>query len=330
MAKYKVVVTDYNFPDLDIERQILNEAGAEVITLSSRTEDELIETARDANGIIDQFFPISSKIADELRQCKVIAVYGVGTNQIDLEAVSRRGILVANVPDYCTDEVSTHAIALLLSWSRRIPWLNAETKNGKWSACTEKIYRLAGQTVGLAGFGRIARLAGSKLKGLGVRILAYDPYVPSEIMSSLEVDKVELDELLTRADYVLCHLPLTAETQHLFSEAQFRMMKRSAVFINTARGGVVDENALYRALTLDWIAGAALDVLEEEPPSASHPLVGLNNVIITPHAGWYSEEANAELRRRVAESVLAVLKGRIPGSIVNVEQLKRYSKMFSD
>lgn len=320
--RFKVVITDYNFPNVEVERSILEAAGAELVACNCKNKEEVIQIAADADGIIDQFFPLSGEIIRKLDKCKVIAVYGVGTNQIDLKAASEKGIYVANVPDYCTDEVASHAVALILNCARRVSSQNNLVREGVWAPERTKLYRFAGKTVGIAGLGAIGRSVARKLGGFDLNLLGYDPYVSAGTMSSAGVRKVELEELLERSDFVTVHLPLTPETAGMFSRDAFRRMKPSAYFVNPARGALVDEQALYAALTEGWIAGAALDVLAVEPPDIKYPLLALDNVIVTPHMGWYSEEANNQLHERVAQAVIDVLQGREPASVANRHMLK--------
>jgi D-3-phosphoglycerate dehydrogenase / 2-oxoglutarate reductase len=320
--KFKVVLTDYNFPTLEIEQTILEGEGAELTAYHTQNDEELIRVAADADGLIDQFYPIGRKVIESLRTCKVIAVYGVGTNQIDLKAASEKGIKVVNIPDYCTDEVAGHAVSLLLGCARQVTNYDRLVKKGNWAYMGIKLYRLAGKTVGIVGLGSIGRSVAKKLSGFDLTLLGFDPYISEEVMASSGVKKVELDELLRSSDFVTLHIPLIAETTGLFSKERFRLMKPSAYFVNTSRGGLVDEPALNLALNDGWIAGAALDVLATEPPVHGHELLGHEKVVMTPHIAWYSEEAYRELRVKVAQSVGAVLNGREPISIVNRHLLK--------
>jgi D-3-phosphoglycerate dehydrogenase len=234
---------------------------------------------------------------------------------VDLAAATQRGVMVANVPDYCIEEVSDHAIAMLLSLWRGVTTYDRAIRNGTWSTTERQpMPRLAGKVLGVIGVGRIGAQAARKAAGVGMRVIGYDPY-----LSSLPagIQKVTLDELLQQADAVSLHMPLTAESRHLINEAALRKMKPSALLVNTARGGIVDTAALIRALREGWIAGAALDVLEQEPVPRDSPLLSLPNVIVNPHASWYSDESVPELKRKTAEIAVAVLRGQRPASVVN-------------
>jgi len=320
MARYKVVVSDYDYADLGIEREILREIGAELVPSQCRTEEEVLEVARDADAILSQYAPISRRVIESLSKCKVIGRYGIGVDTIDVEAATERGIAVVNVPSYCEDEVSDHTLALILACTRKIVQFTADVKGGKWDWKRGRpIFRLRGQTLGLVAFGKIPKLVAKKARALGLNVIAYDPYVPEEEFARFGVKKVGFDELLQEADIISVHTPLTEETRHMFSTREFRAMKRSAYIINTSRGPVIDEKALCDALTSGEIAGAGLDVLEEEPPKGDNPLLRLDNVVLTPHVAWYSEDSQEELRTKLAQDIARVLTGKIPEGFVNPE-----------
>ena len=320
--KFKVVVTDYEFASLDCEQEILNKVGAQLIPAQCKTEDDLIAVARDADGLLNLYFgPINRKVIESLRKCKVISRYGIGIDTIDIQAATDHGIIVTNVPSYCIDEISDHAIALILCCNRKITLLNNAVKNGQWDFKTFKpVYRLRDKILGLIGFGKIGKSVTKKARVFGFNILFYDPYVPEEISRKYSVRSASLEELLKESDFVSVHTLLNEETHHLLSEKQFKMMKNTAFLINTARGGIVDTEALYKALREGWIAGAALDLIEGVPPLTSQNLlIKLENVIVTPHAAWYSEESIIELQISAAQEVARVLKGEWPLSVVNPE-----------
>ncbi|HWO97366.1 MAG TPA: C-terminal binding protein [Bacillus sp. (in: firmicutes)] len=309
---FKVLLTDYEFEHLQYEEEVFQESGLEIefIKAQCRTEEEVIEAAKYADAMLNQYAPISRRVIESLENIKVISRYGVGVNTIDLDAAKEKEIIVANVPDYGMEEVSNHALALLLSSARKVTLLNNEVKNGNWDfkACVP-IHRFNNQTVGVLGFGRIPRRFIEKVKMLGVKTAAYDPFVSAEEMAALGVQKMELDEIIREADYLSVHVPLIKETFHLLNEERFSQMKKNAVIINTARGPIIDEKALAAALENGTIAGAALDVTEEEPISKNSPLLKMDNVIITPHSAWYSEEAMIELRQKAAKNIVHVLAG---------------------
>ncbi|MGM0779484.1 MAG: C-terminal binding protein [Bacillota bacterium] len=309
---FKVLLTDYEFENLKYEEDVFKESGLDIefVKAQCKTEDEVAEQAKHADAILNQYAPISRRVIESLENAKVISRYGVGVNTIDLDAANEKGITVANVPDYGMEEVSNHTLALLLSWARKVTLLNNEVKKGNWDfkACVP-IHRFNNQTVGVLGFGRIPRRFIEKVKPLGFKLAAYDPFVSAEDMASAGVQKMELDEIISEADYLSVHVPLIKDTFHLLNADRFSQMKKNAVIINTARGPIIDEKALIEALENGIIAGAALDVAEEEPISIDSPLLHMDNVIITPHSAWYSEEAMVELRQKAAKNIVQVLKG---------------------
>ena len=311
----KIVITDCDHPSIEIEKEILSEIDPEFVLAYCNTEDEVIEAAKDAGGIINQYAPITRRVIESLKRCKVIARYGVGVDNIDVEAATEHKIIVANVPDYCVDEVSTHAMALILACARGITLLDNKISEKRWDFTLAKpLFRTKGKTLGLFGLGRIARAVAQKASGFGFKIIAYDPYV-SKVDDGIEL--VEFSKLLSNSDFISIHSPLTDETRHLFGENKLRAMKKTAYLINTSRGPIIDERNLYVALKERWIAGAALDVMEKEPPDWENLLPKLNNLIITPHVSFYSEESYVELKTKTAKAVLSVLKGGLPRAMVN-------------
>jgi D-3-phosphoglycerate dehydrogenase len=319
-GKPRIVITDCDHPTVEIERAILSEIDPELILAYCNIEDEVIEVAKDADGIINQYAPITRRVIESLKRCKVIARYGVGVDNIDVEAATEHKIIVANVPDYCIDEVSTHALALILACARGITLLNSKIREKKWDFTLAKpLFRTQGKTLGLFGLGKIARAVAQKASGFGFRIIAYDPYV-SKVDGGIKL--VEFSQLLSDSDFVSLHVPLTAETRHSFGENELKKMKKTAYLINTSRGPIVDEKALYQALKEKWIAGAALDVMEKEPPDWNSSLLQLDNLIITPHISFYSEESYVELKTKVAQAVLSVLKGELPRAMANPQVVK--------
>ncbi|MDQ0247538.1 D-3-phosphoglycerate dehydrogenase [Bacillus fengqiuensis] len=309
---FKVLLTDYEFEHLQYEESVFEQSGLEIefIKAQCRTEDEVMEAAKDVDAILNQYAPISRRVIESLENVKIISRYGVGVNTIDLDAAKEKGIIVANVPDYGMEEVSNHALALLLSWARKVTLLNNEVKNGNWDfkACVP-IHRFNNQTVGVLGFGRIPRRFVEKVKPLGFKTAAYDPFVSAEDMAAVGVQKMELDEIIRESDFLSVHVPLIDDTFHLINEERLNQMKKNAVIINTARGPIIDEKALAEALENKIIAGAALDVTENEPINTDSPLLKMDNVIITPHSAWYSEEAMIELRQKAAKNIIQVLSG---------------------
>lgn len=311
----KVVITDCDHPSVEIERKVFSKIDPEFILAYCNTGDEVIKAAQDADGIINQYAPITRRVIESLKGCKVIARYGVGVDNIDIEAATEYGIIIANVPDYCIDEVSTHSMALILACARGITLLDGKISEKIWDFTLAKpLFRTKGKTLGLFGMGKIARALAQKASGFGFKIIAYDPYV-SKVDDGIEL--VGFSKLLSDSDFISIHSPLTDKTRHSFGENELKAMKKSAYLINTARGPIIDERNLYVALKERWIAGAALDVMEKEPPDWENLLPKLDNLIITPHISFYSEESYVELKTKTAKAVLSVLKGGFPRAMVN-------------
>jgi D-3-phosphoglycerate dehydrogenase len=272
--------------------------------------------------VLNCYVPIPSDVTRAMRGCRIIARYGIGLDTIDIDAATETGILVSNVPDYCIDEVSDHALALILALGRGVARLDRAVRDGSWSPMdAAPLHRLRGRTLGLVGFGRIARALAEKASVLGLRVVAHDPFVPDEAVAAAGVEPVDRATLLASADIVSLHVPLTDDTFHLIGETELASMRDSAVLVNTSRGGLVDLAALRSALGAGRLGGAALDVLEVEPPAPDDPLLARDDVIVTPHAGFYSEESVAELQRKATEQVIAALAGRLPPYAVNAEAL---------
>jgi D-3-phosphoglycerate dehydrogenase / 2-oxoglutarate reductase len=319
-----VVITDYDFGDADIERAIIESAGLRLVAAECKTEDDVIARAREADAIIAQYATVGARAIAALTRCEVIARYGTGTDIVDVDAATRHGILVTNVPnDWCENEVADHAMALLLAAARKICRYDQATRSGTWQWQTgEPIHRISGRTVGLLSFGAIAQAIGRRAAGFGLRVIASDPYLPAADIAARGATPVSFEELLEQSDYLVIQAPLTKETHHLIGEPELRQMKPTAILINTARGPIVSDEALYRALSDNWIAAAGLDDVEEEPAklrdwTPDNPLFGLDNVIITPHAAYYSDEAITTVREFAAGEVVRVLTGQAPLSPVN-------------
>jgi D-3-phosphoglycerate dehydrogenase len=324
MALYRVYISDFDYPDNEVEKSVLEPIGAEVIGLQCKTGEGLSEQAADADVILQQYAKIPRSTIERLTRCKAICRYGTGVDIVDVEAAYEHGMVVTNVPDYALDEVADHSIALALMLLRRIPWYAAASRAGKWhwSESRGPLRRLRDSTWGLIGFGRIAQNIARKVQAFHFRIVSYDPYVSQGFMASFGVEKVSLENLLARSDVVDVMCPHTPETEHLVNEVTLRAMKRTAVLINCARGMIVDNRALYRALSEGWIASAGLDDTEEEPAKldswnpADNPLFSLENCIITPHVAYVSEGSLLECRRIAAENARAVLLGKTPPDLV--------------
>jgi D-3-phosphoglycerate dehydrogenase / 2-oxoglutarate reductase len=322
MAQSLVAVSDSVFPNLDLARGVVSRVGAELRMAAHPTPEGIVEVARDADGLMVTYAKITAEMIGQMKRCRIISRFGIGVDNVDIEAATASGIVVTKVPDYCIDEVSDHAMALLLSLVRKIPFSSARAHAGKWEMpAVVPIHRLRGTILGLVGFGRIPQLVAPKAKSFGLRVVTFDPYIPQTVMDQAGVERVEFDPLVRMSDYISIHTPLMPETHHLFNEEVFRKMKPGAVLVNTSRGPVVDEVALAHALDAGQLAGAALDVLEKEPPTGS-PLFGRDNVILTPHTSFYSVEALEELQTKAAEEVVRVLSGQPPRNPVNPDVLK--------
>ncbi len=326
MSPFKVVITDFGSPDNELEEAELRESGLDIdlVRLNSLKPAELMPHVTDADAIIVQWATINRDLIYALQKCKVISRYGIGVDMIDLQAAGERGIIVCNVPDYCIDEVSTHTIGFVLMLNRHMRIQSEHVRSGQWASTPGgPPQRLPGQTLGVVGLGNIGRAVAHKAACLGLNILAYDPYIRSEQAAALGAQLTVLNDLLRLSDYVTIHCPLNDETRHMFSTAQFALMKPTAYLINMARGPIVDQAALYESLVNRTIAGAALDVLEKEPPPADEPLRTLENVLITPHTSSWSSEAIVQLRRETARNVVIALKGEEPRSVVNRKALRQ-------
>ena len=320
-----VAVSDSVFPNLDPTRAVLSQLGAEVRLAQESQPEAILEVAREADALLTTYAKITAEMIAQLKKCQIIARFGIGVDNVDIPAATKAGIVVTRVPDYCLDEVSDHTMALLLALNRKIPASNTRTHSGNWAMkAVVPIHRLRGQVLGLVAFGQIARLVAAKAEPFGMRVVTYDPYVAPEAPANAGVEDVTFEELVQISDYISIHAPLMPETHHLFNAAVFRRMKPTAFLINTARGPIIDETALAHALDQEELAGAALDVMEKEPPTAS-PLFGRDNVILTPHTSFYSEESLLDLQTKAAEEVLRVLMGEAPRHPVNPEISKSAS-----
>ena len=319
----KVLITDYVWPNVQAEKTILAEADVEVVTSPDSSEKTLSDLARDVEGILTCFAKVTSKVIQAAERCVVISRYGVGVDNIDVQTATDLGIHVTYVPDYCVPEVSDHVMGLVLAWNRRIVLFDRTTKTIGWGAegLGMRIMRLDGKTLGIIGFGRIGRAVAAKARAFGMEILVADPFITTAGAQQSGARKTELQELLRKSHFVTLHAPLVAETTKLVGEKEFELMRHDSFLINAARGGLVDEDALYKALTSDQIAGAGLDVLVELTPGLDHPLLSLKNTIITPHTAFFSQEAVLELQERAAREVVAVLQGKTPQNLVTPKDL---------
>jgi D-3-phosphoglycerate dehydrogenase / 2-oxoglutarate reductase len=319
MSRFKVYVTDYEYETLQNEETEIAKLDADFFHLQCRTEEDVIRLAENADALLVQYGPITAKVFDALHNLKIVVRYGVGVDCVDLDAATKHNVPVCNVPDYGVEEVSTHAVSMILACVRKIVLLSNSVKAGKWDYKISKpIHRTSCLTLGIAGFGRIPRVVAKKAAAFSFRILAYDPYIDDKVMQEYGAKKVDFDTLVKESDVVSIHVPLKKDTFHLFNKQTFSKMKRSAFLINTSRGPLVDEEALVSALEQKNLAGAAFDVCEKEPLPEKSRLREFDNVILTPHAAWYSEEAQNDLQRKAAEEVVRVLRNGKPRNCINI------------
>ena len=310
----KAVITDHHYHDIDNALSVLRDAGIACAVGQCRTEDEAIDFGREADAVINQHVPLGARAFDAWQRCRGVVHFGKGVDNIDVDAATTRGIWVANVRDANGDEVSNHVLALILAFARDVLRFDREVRAGRWSyrsAIPRR--RLAGQTLGLVGWGDIAQLVARKARGLGLAVVAHARHQ----LPASGVGFVTLDELMRQSDFVSIHVPLTPSTRHMIGARELALMKPSAFLINTARGAIVDQRALVDALLQRRIAGAGLDVTNPEPPAPDDPLLALDNVILTPHAAWYSEESRERVTVGAAREVVRILRGEPPLSPVN-------------
>jgi D-3-phosphoglycerate dehydrogenase len=332
VAKLKVVTpagVTYNAAGAgyELELEALRPIGVtEIVEIAAKSEDEFAASARDCDALYAKGRPITKKIIDALEHCKVIALGSVGVDSVDVAAATARGIPVTNIPDTFIEEVADHAMMLILSTFRRLVVQDRMVREGRWKEGRPQLLqfpRLMGQTLGFVAFGHVARAVAQRARPFGVRMLAYDPFVEELVMSSYGVEPATLGEVLQRSDIITNHLPSTPEAHHLLREEHFRQMKREAIFVNTGRGATVDEAALVKALEQGWIAAAGLDVLEQEPPESTNPLLKMENVILTAHVASASARFDPARRRRAGAEIALALSGRWPRSCVNPSVLER-------
>lgn len=335
---WKIVMT-LNLPAYaDINQDSFSVIEAQFVKEQCNSEEDIIALAYDADAVItiSLYQKFTRKVIEQLHRCKIIANIGIGYEGIDVDAANDHCICVSNVADYCLDEVAEHTIALIMSCARRLFPLDRLVREGKWTIERPEmryqiwpgIHRLSYQTLGLIGFGRIPQTLVPKVKGLVSRIMAFDPYVDRGLAAKFGVELVELERLLSESDLVSIHANLTPETKGMIGIDELKKMKPTAFLINTSRGPLVDQNALYMALTQGYIAGAGLDVLETEPPDPRDPLLKLGNVILTGHSAHASVESNLELHKRPVEEIIRVFKGEWPLNFVNPQVKEKYLKKY--
>lgn len=306
-------------------RVLLEKTGAEIIEKECVTESDVVNFAQGADAVVTSRAPITRQVIEQLN-CRVIGRFGSGTDNVDHHAATDHNIVVVYVPDFCTEEVSNHALLLLLACNKKLVYLDKSVRQGAWGIeLVSDIHALVGQTLGLVGFGRIAQALARKIQPLGLKVVGYDPFISDDVFQAAHVAKMDLADLLGEADYVSLHIPLTPETQNLIAQPQLAQMKSNAFLINCARGGVVNELDLFEALQKKNLAGAALDCLDQEPANMTNPLLQLENVIFTPHSAAYSHEAIAHLRLKTIQQVIDVLQNRRPEFVRNPEVLQKLS-----
>lgn len=311
--KYTVIIADDRYPHYNEETAVLKAIGAKIVTVKSQAVADLIGTCQAADGIIVNLAPINADVIGALTRCRIISRYGVGYDNVDVSAATAKQIWVANVPDYCGEDVSDQAMALLMSCIRKVTWRDRQVRAGIWdiqSAGPE--WRIQGKTFVFFGFGQIARILHRKLGGFQLkRVLVYDPFLDEAAIRALGAEKTDWDTALREGDFFSIHMPLNDKTRGMFNEAAFSKMKPTAIVINTSRGPIIDERALYRALVEHQINSAGLDVFEKEPVNHDNPLLTLDNITVSGHTGWYTEESQTELKRKAAENVRdALITGR--------------------
>jgi len=325
---YRVVITECDHGSIEEEKGELGRIGSELILAQVQEEEDLIRVCKDADGLINQYALLTRRVLEHLPNCKVVSRYGVGVDSVDLKAATDLGIIVANVPDYCIDEVSNQTIAMILTLIRKTAFFDQKVKANQWDFHLGiPIYRIHGKTLGLIGCGKIGLEVAKKISAFGVKVTAFDPYIqkPEE-----GVELTDFDTVLKKSDFISIHCPLNESTRHLMGERAFKKMEKKPILINTSRGPIVDEKALIQALVEGRVSGAGLDVLEKEPPDPQNLLLKMENVILSPHVGFYSVESISELKRRTAENVSAVLSGKSPRSVVNREVLGKTRAVISE
>jgi len=310
MAGPVIAVTDSVFPSLDPAKAALARLNPTYRMATSVNADDIVAVARDADAVLVTYAKLTREVLTQFTRCKAIGRFGLGVDNIDLVAAKEKGMVVNYVPDYCIREVSDHAMALLLALIRKIPLSNRLVQSGRWEMpAVVPIRRIEGTVLGLVGFGHIPRLVAPKAQAFGIRVIACDPYAKPEVFKTAGVESVDFDTLLQSSDYVSVHAPLLAATRGMMNAAAFAKMKKGAYIVNTARGPLIDEPALVAALDSGQIGGAGLDVVASEPLAKDSPLLGRDNVIISPHTAFYSIEALNELQTKCATDVARVLSG---------------------
>ncbi|HEX8372489.1 MAG TPA: C-terminal binding protein [Chthoniobacterales bacterium] len=319
----KAFITDHGFPNVDQETNILSAAGAALEIRQCKTPEEVIAQCAGADALIVQWAPITRAVIENLRGCKVILRYGIGVDNVDLKAAGEHGIPVCNVPDYCIDEVADHSLALALSLARQLPQTDAVVRQGVWKITPPSPFPAFRETTfATAGFGRIARAVLDRAKPFGFKLAAYDPFVDAATFAAAGVRQLSIEEIFSEPGILSLNLPLNAETTHFINETTLRTMRKNAILINTARGGLIDTTALASALSDGVIGGAGIDVFETEPLPSDHPLRRAPNTVLTSHTAWYSGGSIPELQKKVAEEVVRAFRSEPLANVANRTFLK--------
>lgn len=314
----KIVIVDHREEGFEMEKKAFVAENVDLFISSCKNEEELIETVKDAHIIIFTFSKITANVINRLTNCKMVIRYGVGLENVDIKAATEKGIYVCNTRNYGTFAVAEHAFALLISVTRRIQLLDHNVRNNIWDMQSiPPVYSLQHKTLGITGFGNIGRYVCKMALAFDMKVIVYDPYIEQETVRKLSAEKVSFDDLIKNSDHITIHAPLTEETRHIFSKDVFGKMKNTSTLINTSRGGLVNQNDLIMALKSAQIAGAGIDVFENEPLDPHNELLTIKNVVLTPHVAWYTEDSIVNLHQEVIDEVIRVLHGNLPQNAVN-------------
>jgi D-3-phosphoglycerate dehydrogenase len=322
--RFVVAITDTPFESGDKEQAILSRIGASVRKFNCSNEMDVTEAARDAHVILCDASPITRNVITALSHLVGVVEYGIGYDNIDVNAATEHRVVVCNLPDFMTSEVADHAVALILTLARKLHRIGPSTRAGEWNwRRFRPINTLEGKTVGIIGFGNIGRQVAERMRSFKTHVIAYDPYVPREVIEKGAATPTSLGDLLKSSDIITIHVPLTKETKQLIGEKEFGSMKDSVLLVNTSRGSVIDQEALIASIRMGKIGAAGLDVLTKEPPNRSDPILALDNVIITPHIGWYSEQSSSRLQEHAALEAERILTGKPPKHPINPQVLSK-------
>lgn len=316
---YNIIVTDDRHGTYTYEEEVLQEIDATLTVYNLQSPEEALPVLREADGVLLNLFPLTAPLIGEMNRCKVISRYGVGYDNVDLKAATAAGIQVTRVPDYCVEEVTDQTLALFFGIARKTVYKDREVRKGRWNLIEDlPCFRMKGRTFGIIGYGQIGRALHRKIAGFGFKdILAYDPYVEKDEMEARGACKVDFSRLISDSDYISIHAAFTNETKGLIDKHAFDKMKDGVLIVNTARGGIINEDDLAAALHGGRVAGAGLDVFEAEPLPASSALRAIDTVIFSDHTAYYSEESIRELKTKAARNIVEILTGRRPSYPVN-------------